>query len=112
MPRSLKLVACFLIVVVIAAPLVAQIAPLETPSSSAGCDEHSGPQPTHPASYSCCQGGHDTAALQRAFSLRYSPAPVSSKSGSLILIPNLSEPAVAALSGSFGSPPSFLNLRI
>ena len=78
MLRGLKPVAWLLLAIALAFPVVAQVSSLAALPPPAGCDEHGGTMPFQPASYTCCQGGHDTAALQEAFSLRAVPGHVSS----------------------------------
>jgi hypothetical protein len=112
MQRRLKLIAWLLLATVSVLPIAAQVSPIETAPQSAGCDEHGGTMPSRPASYACCQGGHDAAVPQEAFSLRGLLGQVSSILDFAATLVGLTEPSLASLPPASDSPPLAISLRI
>jgi hypothetical protein len=111
MQRSLKPVTWFLLFIIVALPVVAQASAAEMTPQSAGCDEHGGTGPSHPASFVCCQNGHDSAVVQKVFSFDRSICQITLLSN---FLPDgsLAGPSVTLLPASSSSPPFLFSLRV
>ena len=109
MQPSLKLVSWFLLLITVALPVVAQGSPFV--SASAGCDEHRGSPPSQPVTLVCCQGGHDTAVVQRAFNFDRCLSQLCLVSNFLSAA-SLAEPSMVLEPVFSGSPPALIRLRI
>jgi len=112
MQLSLKFIAWFLLAIVMVLPVTAQISPLETSAPPAGCEEHGGSRPSQPSSYICCQGGHDTAAVQEVFTVPGCCGQGSSVSDSVVPLASFTGPQIAAVPLPSDSPPLSISLRI
>lgn len=111
MQLSSKPVAFFLLLVTVALPVIAQASPFVSASAAAGCDEHNGNPPSQPVSFICCQGGHDTAVVQRAFSVDRCLSQLSLTSNFLSPA-SAAEPSMVFQPVSSGSPPALVRLRV
>lgn len=112
MQQSFKLVTGLLLVMMIALPVAAQISLLKPTARATGCDEHGGTMPPHPVSYACCQAGHNTAAVQEAFSWRNSPGRVLATLDASTSAVSLTEAGIALVPMASDSPPLSISLRI
>jgi len=112
MRYCLKPVAWILLALIIALPAMAQASAFEKPSQTAGCDQHSDRMPSQPASYTCCQSGHDTAALQRIFNLHAASGQMSSVLDSASPTASLTDVSIPPTPLVSDSPPLPVSLRI
>src|ERR1700686_4421769 len=85
----------------------------EPAARPAGCHQHGAKPPASmPTSYRCCQGGHDSAILQRSLTTPLSSAPVSGVAS--IPVPNTSstQGCLRSLTVSSPDPPHTIPLRV
>jgi len=109
---SSKLLTCVLLGIVVALPVAAQSVSFLAAAQSAGCDEHGGTMPSHPASYACCQGAHDAVALQRTFSVHDLFGDVFLTTYCPLSNASLADLGIPLVPLTSDSPPLLISLRI
>jgi hypothetical protein len=114
--RATKLMPIFLLTLMVAVSLAGQESTLmvAVAGPSAGCHQHGAKPPAStPASYRCCQTGHDSAILQNSFVTQLSLSRLVTTSGSS------NAPSAMPIEGSLKSlmisspdPPHTIPLRV